>query len=289
MTLLGQFYSRIYGSVEYLASESLLFILNKSKNARACLEQYIRNLTSIKIDNLHYMSQNIGENNERPDISGFSENNIEQLIIETKFWASLTENQPLGYLKRIEKLGGVLLFVCPSIRQNSLMNEIEAVFNNEKYKYEKINEFEFKHDNTITIVSSWDVILNRIKEVLLQNKESETLSDVEQLIGLCEKIDQDSFQPIQKEDLSPKVPRQMIAYNRLIDKTIDMLNSLQGVSTQGLRTTPQVFGYRRYAQINSRITSYNVCYTKLLRIWVPRKLLIPARSSHCKLPRIPVS
>ena len=48
MTLLGSFYSRILGSVEYLASESLLFILNKSGVARNTFSNFIRSHTNVE-------------------------------------------------------------------------------------------------------------------------------------------------------------------------------------------------------------------------------------------------
>jgi len=259
MTLLGKFYSRIIGSVEYLASESLLFILNKSKQASNAFEEYISDLTSTNYKDLHYVSQNIGVNKERPDISGFNDENIERIIIETKFWASLTENQPMGYLERIQKKGGVLVFICPPVRRISLSNGIEHILNEEKCSYIKNDDYIFTKDkNSIVIILSWDQLLKKIRAALAEKDENNTTSDLDQLIGLCKAIDKDSFLPIQQHDLSPEIPRRILSYYRIIDKVVDKLSQQINLSTQKLKTTPQKWGYRRYAQVEKLTIALDV-------------------------------
>ena len=45
-----------------------------------------------------------------------------------KFYAGLTENQPLGYLERLQKAGGHgLIFVCPKARQTNLWAKLKEV------------------------------------------------------------------------------------------------------------------------------------------------------------------
>ena len=78
---------------------------------------------------MNFKTQVTGENNERPDIIGMNEKRNEILIIEAKFWAYLTENQPVEYIKRLQNSNynglKVLTFICPDQRISSLKSELK--------------------------------------------------------------------------------------------------------------------------------------------------------------------
>ena len=74
--------------------------------------------------NWYYYTQNTGKELERPDISGINKNGKEVFLIEAKFWASLTPNQPNGYLERLEE-GTVLMFLVPNKRKRTVFKEIK--------------------------------------------------------------------------------------------------------------------------------------------------------------------
>ncbi len=95
-SLLGQFYHKIKISQEDLASESLVYILNKSARARQAINKIVRWNTGLEFSDLIYQTQNVGKNLERPDISGINNQGNEVLLIEAKLWASLTSNQSNG-------------------------------------------------------------------------------------------------------------------------------------------------------------------------------------------------
>ncbi|MYA41649.1 MAG: hypothetical protein F4Z31_07855 [Gemmatimonadetes bacterium] len=72
-------------------------------------------------------TQATGEDGGRPDLVGFDEHGAERLLIEAEFWAGLTENQTLSYLRRLASDGGApgaLLFVEPAARLQPLWNEL---------------------------------------------------------------------------------------------------------------------------------------------------------------------
>ena len=56
-------------------------------------------------------TQATGEEGERPDLAGFDRNGRERVLVEAKFWAGLTDNQPIAYLERLPaNRPGALLF-----------------------------------------------------------------------------------------------------------------------------------------------------------------------------------
>ncbi len=61
-------------------------------------------------------------------MSGIDRNGHEVILLEMKFYAGITENQPNGYLERLIKENGkALAFVCPEQRRVSLWSKIKEL------------------------------------------------------------------------------------------------------------------------------------------------------------------
>ncbi|HEY5556720.1 hypothetical protein [Acetobacterium sp.] len=128
-SLLSHLYSRIKGSPEDVATMSLCYILENSSSASQAFSHYLASV--LKIDHfpdLFFKTQVVGENSERPDLVGADDEFNELLLCEAKFWAGLTQNQPLGYLKRLREnkvaVNKALVFICPNARIISLWGEV---------------------------------------------------------------------------------------------------------------------------------------------------------------------
>lgn len=251
-SLLGLFYNKLKGSQEDIASESLAYILQESIESRKVINQIIKADTSLDFPDLIYKTQTTGKNLERPDISGKSEKGEEKLIIEAKFWASLTENQPNGYLKRLRE-NSVLIFLVPNLRKRAVFEE---VLNRVHSKNRENGSIQVTAENLkitltkkrkVVLVKSWHEVLQSIKAKLEEKNEIRLLSDLNQIIGLCEMIDQNAFSPITDDDLSPKIPKNINSYYKIVDKVVDELKIRNTkITTKGLIKSPQRFGYHRY-------------------------------------------
>jgi hypothetical protein len=254
-SLLGQFFPLIKGSQEDIASKGFAYILQISETARNAFNKCLFNSTNIIFENISYITQSIGQNLERPDISGIDNNGKEVIIIEAKFWANLTSNQPIEYLKRL-KDNSVLVFICPKLREISLFEEIDLRLKTANIECEVINNI-FKLQNNVYIqIINWNSLLNFIKQVLLQNNEN--ISDVEQIIGFCEIIDNSTFLPISDSDLSPSIAKRINSYCDLIDKVIDNLKIEASINMGSLKATGQKYGYTRYFMYNNFGNSLDV-------------------------------
>lgn len=248
-SLLGNFYSRIRGAQEDIASESLVYILNQSLESRNVIHRWIKKVTSLNLTDLYYQTQTVGENNERPDISGMDESGKEVLLIEAKFWAALTQNQPNAYLKRLGK-NTVLLFLVPSLRTRIIFDEVKFRISENEQKLDTDNEsltIRIPDTNQFVIVKSWHELLISIKSSVEPTQNIPLLSDINQIIGLCDEIDNNAFQPIRDIDLAPDIPKRINSYYDVIDKVVDELKARNvGFSTKGLLKTPQRYGYHRF-------------------------------------------
>jgi hypothetical protein len=79
-SLLGQFYTRIKGSQEDIASEGLVYILNRSKAARDVIGRIIKSELGLDLPDLTYVSQNTGIKLERPDVTGCDDNGRSKIL-----------------------------------------------------------------------------------------------------------------------------------------------------------------------------------------------------------------
>ncbi len=117
--------------------------------------------------------------------------------------------------------------------------DIEADSENQKIKINQVN----KH----IVIKSWNEVLNIIKSELTQENNQTLISDIDQIIGFCDTIDNNSFQPITEIDLSPSIAKKINSYYEIVDKVVDEIKiKNKNISTTGLNKTPQKYGYRRY-------------------------------------------
>src|SRR4051812_11464475 len=114
-------FRRLTSQTEDLATEALAYLLSQSESARGAVKRHVERFGGNLPDQLVYVTQSVGEHEERPDLVGQTRDGVELLLLEAKFWASLTENQPVTYLKRLPP-GGILLFVVPEARIPSTWN-----------------------------------------------------------------------------------------------------------------------------------------------------------------------
>jgi len=257
-SLLGQFYSRIKGSQEDIASEGLAYILQRSKSARNALHKIIKLESGLDFNDINYTTQNVGEKLERTDISGYNFDNQEVIILEAKFWASLTDNQPIGYLERLRE-NSILVFICPTLRVRPVFNEVNKRILDAKLEFESNSESHFIQfvNNKSLVVKTWNEILGAIRLQLIQDND-QYLSDIDQIIGFCETVDSNAFMPFQCSDFSPSNAKRINSYYDITDKVVDELKKRGLANTTGLKTTPQKYGYTRYFRIGTTPVALHV-------------------------------
>ena len=113
---------------EDCATEALTFLLQGCPEAREALRDYVGRLFQVGLSpQLNYRSQVSDVETGRPDVVGTDPTGVDQLVIEAKFWAGLTEKQPGGYVKRLG-VGqpGVVLVLAPAARLLTLWPELLA-------------------------------------------------------------------------------------------------------------------------------------------------------------------
>src|SRR5258705_2479960 len=124
-TLLADLALRLASSPEDVATEALTLILGRSRPSANALNSLIHQWTTdSRCDVVRWKSQVAAADDARTDMEGEDGKGAVCVILENKFDAALTANQPATYLRRLPRDYGVLAFVAPSRRLNALQLEI---------------------------------------------------------------------------------------------------------------------------------------------------------------------
>ncbi|MBK9049670.1 MAG: hypothetical protein IPL78_01745 [Chloroflexi bacterium] len=243
-------------SPENLATEALSFILNRSHIAQESLVRYLSQ-TAVQLPNkLRFRTQSGGEDGSIPDLIGVDSQGRLTIVLEAKFWAGLTDNQPVAYIRRLQKeAGSSLIVIAPSRRFPTIWPELlrrchEAKLNPQATTKVSRDFYVASIDETCSMsLVSWHAVIHHIQESVKAENDLETLSDLVQLQGLCERMDEEAFLPIRSEELTSDFGTRIIQYCEIVDEIVNTLVAQKIASTKNLRASSAGGGYWRYMSI----------------------------------------
>ena len=250
-TLLAHLAPRVTHSTENTAVEALGYILSNSRACRGALRDVLRSGGSEIGPIARVETQVSDEKGGRPDLAGFDEHGAERMLIEAKFWAGLQSGQPNAYLKRLirgDATGpSALLFVAPAARLETLWDEVRR--RAEAGEVEVSGAPDLKSaivggGECRLMLTSWAALLGRMAARAAEAGESGAESDIRQLRGLADRMDEGAFLPLRSEELAPEFPRRVRGLRRLISGVTAHLGEAGWVSRKG-RFTAYLGGYGR--------------------------------------------
>jgi hypothetical protein len=124
-SLLGYLASRLSTHPENVATEALAFILRGNEYLRQAVLRFLEGLGTPLLEVVSFSSQQSEKSAARPDLRGADKSGAPVLFIEAKFWAGLTDNQPVTYLNDLPADRPTALFVlAPETRRQLLWREL---------------------------------------------------------------------------------------------------------------------------------------------------------------------
>lgn len=264
MSLFGHLAFQFAVSPENLATEALAFIL-RSPTARRALLTRIRGAGVDVADDLHFRTQ-AADGGAIPDMAGRTREGADVLLIEAKFWAGLTDDQPSTYLERLPTdRVSLLLFVAPAARQETLWPELRRLAQSDyEVGEEKRDVGGFKIASLgrgrHLGICSWRVLLRALRADLEAASEYRLVGEIDQLDGLCERMDAEAFQPIRSEDTAPAIPRRIIQYTDLVDDVVRRMVDARLANTKGLTSASAKGYYSRYFNLVGHGCALSVDY-----------------------------
>ena len=261
-TLFAHLAFKFTGNHELLATEGLAFILQRSEAARSALHSLIARFVPELPPDLRYVSELRGDDGERPDVVGLDPDTTPRVIIEGKFWAGLTDNQPLTYLSRLpEGRPGALAFVVPAARLEVLWPEVTTrmleggidLSDERRELTSRVARLASRPHYALMI--TWPGLLGAL-EMACVEEDRRIGESVRQLAGLCAAQDMEAFLPLRAEEISSaEVARRSMNYVRLVDDIVAHLKSIGCGSADGFRATPTWDGWVRYVRLGGYLAA----------------------------------
>ena len=268
-TLFAHIAPRLTNRIEDVAVEALGHILSQSEATREALVETLR-LGGAQVGSIaKVQTQVTGEKGERPDLIGFDDKGLKQVLIEAKFWADLTKNQPNQYLKQLQEdrkgRAGALLFVAPRARLATLWPELRRLAKEEEPIFTLTDAFETGglHSASISdgklclLLTSWAALLGRMETHACEAGDTVAVGDIKQLRGLTDRSDPDPFLPWRPEELGSEFALRMEGLRRLVDDAINHSKSA-GFLERGKAATGGGGGYGRQIQLGGVAAGFGI-------------------------------
>ena len=260
-SLLAHLARRLTDRTEDIAVEALGHILARSQTSRQALQELLSSCGLNVGMVTRAATQSTGEGGERPDLACYDELGAERVLIEAKFWAGLTENQPVSYLRRLPTVGdSALLVVAPAQRLDSLwvelrrrISEVEEIEIDESHSGSETRFAPVLGERSL-VLTSWRNLLGSMSAVASSAGDIQRVNDIQQLQSLAEQEDANAFLPLRSEQLSPEFPRLLPHLYRLLDDAVRRLNQKGLSSTSGYTmSTTRYYSirYMRFCDANN--------------------------------------
>lgn len=275
-SMLAYIVPRFTNQVENVATDALLYMLRQYPLASRSLIAYVANLGISLSDDLIFDSQLGLAGGARPDLTGVDKEGDLVLAVESKFWATLTKNQPNAYLDLLAPdKAGMVLVIAPASRFPTLWEELVQRCADGDLAVKEISDHSPEYrcaevgPQKLLCLASWESLLAYLKQEFLINDVTNGAHEVWQLQGLCERLDEEAFHPLRPENLQFSSDSQVEHFRRLVDDLISLLVKKGYASTKGYRATPSADYYKRYMNFLGNANwciEYNQTYWSLFQI-----------------------
>lgn len=249
-TLLAHVVSRfVPRQWENIATESLRYLLARPAGQPAI--QALLAPLGFDPGHLTWRSQASGtDDSSIPDLVGNDAAGRHVLIVEGKFWASLTENQPLTYLNRQSSQfpdapgAHLLMFLVPRNRVEMISAELETRLG---VQHTMAGPFTvIDRDGRRVVVVSWGHTLAQLQVAFEDARDAQGIADLAQLRGLCDRADVEAILPIAAEEVGSDRGRRLHDFCDLVDQVTNALVAVAAADTRGLRASGGKGWYGRY-------------------------------------------
>ena len=219
---------------EDAATEALCFILSRSDSARDALAEFLGdNGDSLPIAS--FSTQRL-VHGAFPDMACFDDDDNHVAFVESKFWASLTSNQPITYWQALpDDRPAVLLFLAPASRiaridEGWLWHELWQRLRRDHHDLSPVDGQEREDMVTATsedgqrrlMLTSWDVLLDKLADRAKKDGDRQACFELAELRGLaCDAI---------KDDVPVEDPN----LRKLIADAVKHLQESGWANTEGL-------------------------------------------------------
>ncbi len=213
----------------------------------------------------------VGSEGSRPDLTIHDTDGHVRVFVENKFWASLTEAQPVSYLRSLpEKPKSALVFVVPEKRVATVWQELKERCEQADLEWEDLAKIgpvqSARVDSNRMLITNWDHVLKILQDTAY-SMDGDIQHDIRQLLGLVKRVDSsETFLPLRDENVDDReTARRLVNFIDLIVPIVERLKQDGIADTEGLKTTNSAYHFGRYFRMYDRFPLLLVIDLK--KIW----------------------
>ncbi|MBP7050046.1 MAG: hypothetical protein KBE65_03440 [Phycisphaerae bacterium] len=231
---------------EDVATDALAYILESSESACNGMMKLLRGIVP-DLPPLRFKTQQT-EGAIRPDMWGCADNGP-RVFVENKFWAGLTDSQPVSYLKQLAAYTQptVLLVIAPAAREQTLWRDLRqrllaaGIFTSDRPSAAGIPASLDTQLRSVLAITSWTSVLSMLEHECVDDPTSR--GDLVQLRALCDAADSNAFSPISRDELTnQRLPAFMLELSSVLQDAVDRAVAKQILNLKG--TMPQASSER---------------------------------------------
>ena len=253
--LLRHLASMFRGNTEDVATAALGHILDKSTACLAALNDVLRSgVRDLKpVDRVR--TQVVALDGTRPDLVGFDEDGKERALVEVKFWADLTANQPGRYLDRLPDDGPtVLMFLVPAQRVKELWptvrQQVAETGRELTDLYSERRCVRVGDSRRHLMLVSWTGLLDSMAARAGAGRTG-VENEIVQLRNLAKYATDGAYKPLrQGEKFGEDSDRRMQDFQRLVNDATEEGIKQGWASRKGLKAAPRGYGFGRYVMLS---------------------------------------
>lgn len=254
-TVLAHVAWMLRGSFEDLAVEALGYILNRSKTATQALEEVLRD-GGTEVSPIRFVqTQAMEVTGATPDLACLDRDGEKHVLIEAKFDAMLTKNQPVEYLRHLpDDRPSVLLVVAPKRRLKPLWAEMkELVLGTNDFTVGAETKSKSQigasvSDSRALMLVTWEHLLHKMETRARLKAEAGTLRSIAELKGVVEYEVLNAWQT-PSSDWAELAELDVKHYRELIDGAVRKAAHEGWAGTEGFGPGGGATGYVRYFAI----------------------------------------
>ncbi len=262
MSLLGHLVPRITSiGAEPVATQALAYILSESAEVAEAFVKFV-SATGIEFFRPGSIIAEEQQGDGTPDLTiKDAEGGIVRILVENKFWAGLTDAQPVSYLEALPlDPSSAVVFIVPKPRIRGLWGELESKCEDSSVKLGDkkldkdaggINLIWAHTGNRTLAITSWEEVLKRLEYATTDDSVKQ---DIRQLQGLTEQMkNTDEFLPLREDEVTNvRVARRLINYSQLIEEIVDRVTADKIASKKGLKPTHGYTTAGRYLRLHGK-------------------------------------
>ena len=193
MSLLGYLIPRIASSGEEpAATQALAYLLNASPDIAQAFVGVVGR-TGIATFTPGRIAAEEHHGNHCPDLTIRDTDGMVRVLIENKFWAGLTDAQPVAYLDVLpDGVSAGLVFIVPHQRMYGLWGELRERCRRDAVELASestADTFTWAQNGHRTLaITSWEYVLERLHRVAATSGNATLAQDIAQLQGLTDQM-----------------------------------------------------------------------------------------------------